>query len=276
MPVDTIVASAPLVSASADSVLPRCLAFTPEHVRRADGSYGFHGLRTGSRVRCSSVIELALCLQMESCAGFRSIARPSELYDDDGADWNIDLRRVADAGLRPTFFVLTEVGGREMPQALTIVSEEDARRFGGDARSAMRQAYHECGLPWNVMTEGWVNWSRAATLLFFAECRWMQFGSHVEAGVRHAIATSLPEDSLADVLIEASLEAGVQPGVAMRAYGLLVAKGLAPGDVSGRPVRTDRPLGAAITPQDDVEDTIAIADVWRAALAQEHHSCPLA
>lgn len=269
MSVDTMFASAPLVSVPADSVLPRCLAFTPDHVRRADGSYGFHGLRTGSRVRCRTVIELALCLQMESCDGFRSIARPSELYDDDAADWGVDLRRMADAGLTPDFLVLAEVGGREMPQALTIMSDADARKFGGDERAAMRQAYRECGLAWNVMTEGWVNWSRAATLLFFAECRWMHFGRHVEAGVRHAIEASSPEDSLADVLIEASLEAGVQPGVAMRAYGRLVARGGVPGDVYGRPVRTDRPIGAPGSADDGVEDMIAIADVWRETVALE-------
>lgn len=268
MSIDTLVTSAPLVSAPVDSVLPRCLAYMPDHVRQADGSYMMRGLRSGSIVSCATVLELAVCLRLESCHGLRSIVRPDQFVSGSPNGPKDALRRVASAALTPTFLLQIEAAGRPMVQAVTILAEADARAVD---RQAMRSAYRSCAMSWTLLTEGWAEWCDAATRLFLTECGRT---APVVAGraivVRNAVlqaATDARRDeTLADVLIEASLRAGVQPGVAMREYGRLIASGKLPFDFATGFIRTDRPLGATRA-DDGVEDEVA--DAWRLAFEKE-------
>ena len=126
-------------------------------------------------------------------------------------------------------------------------------------------------MAWTLLTEGWAEWSDAATRLFLTECGRT---APVVAGraivvrdaVLRAASDARRDETLADVLIEASLQAGVQPGVAMREYGRLIASGRLPFDFATGSIRTDRPLGTSRT-DDGVEGEVA--DAWRLAFEKE-------
>ena len=135
MSIDTLVTSAPLVSAPVDSVLPQCLAYTPNHVRQADGSYLIRGLRSGSVVSCANVLELAVCLRLESCGGLRSIVRPDRFASGFSNELRDASRRIASAALTPTFLLQIEAAKRPIVQAVTILprpmrAPSTARRRG--------------------------------------------------------------------------------------------------------------------------------------------------
>jgi hypothetical protein len=268
MSIDTLVTSAPLVSAPVDSVLPRCLAYTPNHVRQADGSYLIRGLRSGSVVSCANVLELAVCLRLESCGGLRSIVRPDRFASGFSNELRDASRRIASAALTPTFLLQIEAAKRPIVQTVTILAETDACAVD---RQATRSAYRSCGMAWTLLTEGWAEWSDAATRLFLTECGRT---APVVAGraivvrdaVLRAASDARRDETLADVLIEASLQAGVQPGVAMREYGRLIASGRLPFDFATGSIRTDRPLGTSRT-DDGVEGEVA--DAWRLAFEKE-------
>lgn len=218
MSIDTLVTSAPLVSAPVDSVLPRCLAYTPDHVRQADGSYLIRGLRSGSVVSCANVLEVAVCLRLESCGGLRSIVRPDRFASGFSNELRDASRRIASAALTPTFLLQIEAAKRPIVQAVTILAETDACAVD---RQATRSAYRSCGMAWTLLTEGWAEWSDAATRLFLTECgRTAPVVAGRAVVVRDAVLRAASDarrdETLADVLIEASLQAGVQPGVAMR------------------------------------------------------------
>lgn len=271
MSVDTFAKSVPLVAVPSDNVLPRCLAYTPEHVRRADGTYIVRGLRSSSMLSCASALELALCLRMESSDGIRAIFSsahpqfevPSALIEA----WD----RVSAAGLSPTFMAHVEVAGRSMCQAIKVESAGCAVEYD---REEQRAAYRACDLAYTILTEDWAEWHQAGSRLFLAECARPDaaVGSReeiVQDAVLMAVSEARPDETLADVLVEASLSAGVQPGAAMRAYGAMVASGRLGADLTAGPIRTDRPLGVTRLDDRGVHDAIAIADAWRAVFARE-------
>ncbi|MBY9061351.1 hypothetical protein K7957_00190 [Sphingomonas yunnanensis] len=274
MTVDTLVTSTPLASIASDGVLPRCLAYTPDHVRRADGRYEIRGLGSRTVLSCTSVLELALCLRMESCVGVRSIYKPAHAGSGNADELTDTWRRVDGAGLAPTLLVHADVAGRDMYQAVTILRGVTAEATD---REAVRQAYRSCGLPWTLLTEEWADWTLAATQLFLTECSVVPLVPgrrmyHVRDALLRAMGDANHDETLADVLIEASLRAGVQPGVAMREYGRLISRGKISADLSGGLIRTDRPLGRSMSADVGVEDAIAIGNAWRAAFARERGS----
>jgi hypothetical protein len=218
------------------------------------------------------VLDLAIVLRMESCVGIREIYQPDRDAPQCPEALAPASRQVAAAGLAPTLMVGVEVAEREMIQSVTILPAVEAVQID---REEMRRAYRSCGIAWTLLTEDWVNWTAAATQLFLTECRRVPLTPgrrmyDLRKAVLGALADANPDETLGDVLIEASLRAGVQPGVAMREYGRLVSRGHVSADLSAGVIRTDRALGRSVGSNDGVEDAIAIADVWRAAFARQH------
>ncbi len=225
---------------AATSVLSPYLAVVPADVRNHDGCYVWRGPRTGRTLRHASKLVLGLVATLESYAGVQDVLSFDDVVADGGPDWAEALASSLDPDLAPDILVKGTVAGGAFVQAVTGVDDLNGAALVD--RECLRVRYREHGCVWSLFRERDLDPFLASGSLWVGEAIRRGAPDAAVEAVENAIFDDGGRTTLAELLFNAAIRAGVQVDVAADALGCLMHSGRVGVDFASGVVATDRPF----------------------------------
>ena len=227
-------------ASTATSVLPPYLAVVPADVRNNDGCHIWRGPRTGRTLRHASKLVLGLVATLESYTGVQDVLSFDDVVADGGPDWAEALAGCLDPDLAPDILVKGTVAGRAFVQAVTCVGDLNGAALVD--RERLRVRYREHGCVWSLFREENLNSFLASGSLWVGEAVRRGAPDAAIEAVEKAILDDGGRTTLAELLFNAAVRAGVHLDVAADALGCLVHSGRIGVDFADGMIATDGPF----------------------------------
>ena len=242
-----------------DFVTPR-LALMPSGLLDADGFYVYRGPTSGRVLRHRSTLVLGLVATLESRPGLVDVLAFDDVLLGDGPVWGEQIAERLDGDMSPDVLVRAVITGREFFQAVSVPGDRSSTRAD---QEAMRVSYRERGLSWGIVTGQHIDPYVASAWLWVGEA--VRRGAPAAAilAVAHSIRDADGHETVADMLLDAAVTAGVPVATAADALGCLIARREVDVDLADGIVDTDRPLArsSGLYP-------VEIRDAWRTSIGR--------